>query len=63
MPPPAIQVHELPITPEQIARVVDHGAAPAVLACRPVARADGGLTVEIVAGPSISESEDARRTP
>ncbi|MBP2304009.1 DUF3369 domain-containing protein [Azospirillum melinis] len=35
---------------EQIARVVDHGAAPAVLACRPVARADGSLTVEIVAG-------------
>lgn len=35
---------------EQIAHVVDHGSAPAVVACRPVARADGGLTIELVAG-------------
>ncbi|WP_247882052.1 DUF3369 domain-containing protein [Azospirillum sp. TSH100] len=35
---------------EQIAQVVDHGGAPAVLACRPVARADGGVSVELVAG-------------
>lgn len=35
---------------EQIAHVVDHGSAPAVLACRPAARADGGLIVELVAG-------------
>ncbi|PWC57216.1 histidine kinase [Azospirillum sp. TSH7] len=35
---------------EQIARVVDHGSTPAVLACRPVDRADGSRTVAVVAG-------------
>ncbi|WP_244433837.1 DUF3369 domain-containing protein, partial [Azospirillum sp. B506] len=35
---------------EQLARVVDHGHEPAVLACRPVARADGCQSVDVVAG-------------
>ncbi|WP_247894178.1 sensor histidine kinase [Azospirillum sp. B510] len=35
---------------EQVARVVDHGSAPAVLACRAIERGDGCGTIAVVAG-------------
>ncbi|CAO3421973.1 ATP-binding response regulator [Azospirillum endophyticum] len=35
---------------EQIARVVDHGSLPAVLACRSIDRGDGCRTITVVAG-------------
>ncbi|MBK1836193.1 DUF3369 domain-containing protein [Azospirillum sp. YIM B02556] len=35
---------------EQVAQVVDHGGAPAVLACRAIERGDGRRTITVVAG-------------